>query len=116
VQYILKNDSPLNLSGLFMIELDLAVAETRHHKHLMTVYAHDNRTESGIEGGHFDEVKFTLDANENPSISVFPVLCNRSEGAQNRTEPEGVRVFLYWKVDLGPNFEMEKMAFLKLDT
>jgi len=128
VQYILKNDSPLNLSGIFMIELDLAVAETRHHKHLMTVYAHDNRTESGIEGGHFDDVswmqlddpetgvKFTLDANENPSISVFPVLCNRSEGAQNRTEPEGVRVFLYWKVDLGPNFEMEKMAFLKLDT
>ncbi len=128
VQYILKNDSPLNLSGIFMIELDLAVAETRHNKHLMTVYAHDNRKESVIENGHFDDVswmqlddpetgvKFTLDANENPSISVFPVLCTTEASTHPRTVIEGVRVFLYWKVDLGPSFEMEKMAFLKIDT
>jgi len=111
-----------------MIELDLAMAETRHDKHLMTVYARDIRKESGIEAGHYDDVswmqlddpetgvKFTLDTNENPSVSVFPVVCNHPEGMHPRTVTEGVRVFLYWKVDLGPNFETEKMAFLKLDT
>jgi len=128
VQYILKNDSPLNLSGIFMIELDLAIAETRHNRHIMTVYARDNRNEGSIEIGHFDDVswmqlddpetgvKFTLDTNENPSISVFPVTCVRTDGTHPRKAPEGVRIFLYWKVDLGPNFETEKMAFLKLDT
>jgi hypothetical protein len=127
VQYILKNDSPLNLSGVFMIELDLSLAETRRMVPGLTVYAHDARQETSVDTGHYDDVswlliddreagvKFTLDTNENPSVSIFPILWK----GKNATEPinmlEGVRIFLYWKVDLGPNYEMEKMAFLKID-
>jgi alpha-amylase/alpha-mannosidase (GH57 family) len=127
VQYILKNDSPLALSGNFLIELDLAVTRTRQHEPLMTVYAHDQRADSRITEGQFDDVswiqlsdldsgvRFTVDANENPSVSVLPITCSGSsdEGAPARCE--GTRLFLSWKVDLGPGYEMEKMVFLKID-
>ncbi len=128
VQYILKNDSPLNLSGVFLIELDLAIPETKLHSQIMTVYSRDNRQESKIQSGSFEDVswmqiddpengvKFTLDANENPSVVVRPVLCANPKSSDGSTGIEGIRVFLSWKVDLGPNYEMEKMAFLKIDT
>jgi hypothetical protein len=127
VQYILKNDSPLNLSGNFLIELDLAVARTRHHEPLMTVYANETRADSRITEGHFEDVswlqlsdldsgvRFTLDANENPSISIFPVRCADTGSLDESASPEGTRLFLSWKVDLGPGYEMEKMVFLKIE-
>jgi hypothetical protein len=127
VQYILKNDSPLNLSGIFLIELDLSLPEIRQKEQIVTVYAHEIRQECHIETGHFDDVswlqiddpengvKFTLDANENPSVSVFPVLAALSLSGKHKPTA-GLRIFQYWKVELGPNYEMEKMVFLKIDT
>jgi len=126
VQYILKNESPLNLSGIFLIEVDLALAENRHANPFMAVYAHDTRQESCIRPASFDdvswlmindpdsEVTFTLDANEPPSVTVVPLGCTGSEPPVDN-KPAGVRLFLFWKVDLGPNYEMEKMVFLKVN-
>ena len=116
VQYILKNESPLNLSGIFMIELDLLVSEHRGRKPGLAVYARDFRKEGPLQTIHEEDVswiqiddaetgvKFTLDANENPSITVLPV------------DGEGLRAFLWWKAELSPNYEMEKMVFFKIDT
>lgn len=127
VQYILKNDSPLNLSGVFAIEINLSVAETKQQSQIMSVCSHDLRKEGSIESGTFEDVswmqiddpetgiKFTLDSNENATISVFPIVCDATV-ANTSSFVEGVRLILYWKVDLGPNYEMEKMAFLKIDT
>ncbi|HNY15834.1 MAG TPA: DUF1926 domain-containing protein [Treponemataceae bacterium] len=127
VQYILKNDSPLALSGNFLIELDLAVTRTRQHDPLMTVYAHDQRADSRITEGQFDDVswiqlsdldsgvRFTVDANENPSVSVLPIMCSGSAEGDAAGHCGGTRLFLSWKVDLGPGYEMEKMVFLKID-
>ncbi len=127
VQYILKNDSPLALSGNFLIELDFAVSRSRQHEPLMTVYAHDQRADSRIIEGHYDDVswiqlsdldagvRFTVDANENPSVSLIPVQCPKAGESDAQVYCEGTRLFLSWKVDLGPGYEMEKMVFLKID-
>lgn len=127
VQYILKNDSPLTLSGIFMIELDFAVSETKTKAPVMTIYTHENRQESSLTAGTFEDVswiqitdpeakvKFTLDANENPTISVLPVSRVGRDCGDGKNKLDGARVFVYWKVDLSPNYEMEKMIFLKID-
>lgn len=115
VQYILKNESPLTLSGIFAVELDIAASENRGRKPQLAVYARDYRKDGPVQKMHEDDVswiqledtdakvKFTLEANENPSVTVIPV------------DGEGVRIFLYWRVDLGPNYETEKLVFLKTD-
>ena len=127
VQYILKNDSPLALSGNFLIELDLALTRARQHEPLMTVYAHDQRADSRITEGQFDDVswiqlsdldsgvRFTVDANENPSVSVLPITCSPAAEGDTSAHCEGTRLFLSWKIDLGPGYEMEKMVFLKIE-
>lgn len=119
VQYILKNESPFNLSGIFMIELDLAVTGLRNKTPLMTVYACDSRKDSMIERARYDDVewiqvtdsdngvKFTVEPNENTSFMTIPVTDDVTCG---------VRLFLYWKTDLGANYETEKTVFLKIDS
>ena len=120
VQYILKNESPLNLSGSFMIELEPSLTGMRSKAPLMTVYAHDTRRDSFVEDAHNDDVawillsdtdsgvKFTIEPNENAALVIVPV--------RNELSVASVRVFLYWKVDLGPSYETEKMVFLKIDS
>lgn len=127
VQYILKNDSPLALSGIFLVELDMAFSKNRHKPSLMTVYAHEARQDSAIRrdscqsiewlqiSDNGSGVKFTLEANESPSFIMKPVHCNEPcEGSEQA--PEGACVYLYWKVELGPNFETEKTVFLNVES
>lgn len=120
VQYILKNESPLNLSGSFMIELEPSLTGIRGKAPLMTVYAHDTRRDSFVEDAHYDDVawlflsdtdsgvKFTVEPNENAALVIVPT--------RDEISVTSARVFLYWKVDLGPNYETEKMVFLKIDS
>ena len=103
------------------------MTRTRQHDPLMTVYAHDQRADSRITEGQFDDVswiqlsdldscvRFTVDANENPSVSVLPIMCSGSAEGDAAGHCGGTRLFLSWKVDLGPGYEMEKMVFLKID-
>lgn len=115
VQYILKNESPFPLSGIFMIELDIALSAALLKNPVMAVYTEDARKEGPIEQCTYDDVswirlddvetgtRFTLDSNENPTATIVPdnnLLCTR--------------IYLSWKVELSPNFETEKMAFLKI--
>lgn len=115
VQYILKNESPFPLSGIFATELDLAITSESEKKPIMAVYTEDIRKESPIETSTFEDVswirfddpetgvRFTLDSNENPTATVIPVSSSLS-----------TKVFLSWKVELSPNYETEKMVFLKI--
>lgn len=116
VQYILKNDSPFNISGIFLIEIDLALQGFKNMIPTMAAYAQDNRIEGIAEQSSFSDLSwirlddpesgshFTFEANENPQATLVPIL-----------DKGGVRLYLYWKVELGPNFETEKMLFLKID-
>jgi hypothetical protein len=94
----------------------------------MTVYAHENRQDRIVSTDHFTDVSwirldesasgthFTIDANENPSISVYAITRPGDGFDHKRIRYESARVFLYWKVDLSPNYETEKMVFLKINS
>ncbi|HHU36163.1 MAG TPA: DUF1926 domain-containing protein [Treponema sp.] len=129
VQYILKNDSPLKLTGVFVTELDFSLINGKKNKQPeIVVYSEDIRKESGVIQAGFDDVSWiqlldpcsnctmTIEANENPSVSVFPIILeSKTLGSKEKTQKiDGVRVFLYWKVDLSSNYETEKTVFLKL--
>ena len=128
VQYILKNESPLNLSGVFMIEIDPIPILNPNKIPLMTVYTNDNRRDSVLESAFYPDVswiqvsdmdtgvKFTLDANENPSFISLPVFYPSLNSENKNSAINGYRLFLYWKVELGPGYETEKMVFLKIES
>ena len=127
VQYILKNESPFNLVGNFMIELDFALTQNRNHAPVVSIYAHDTRQDSIIQTTQLTDVswlriddsvsgaRFTIESNENPSLFMIPIFSPEDESLSESDILEGVRVFLFWKVDIGPSFETEKMVFLKID-
>ncbi len=127
VQYILKNESPINLSGYFVIALDLAISALGTPSPGITLYAEEVRVEATMDSQTFNDVswmqiddveyrvKFTLEANENPSIHYAPILSPVTDGGKQKTESRGTRILLYWKTELGPGYEMEKMVFFTID-
>jgi hypothetical protein len=98
-----------------MIELDLAISPESPKEPVMAVYTEDVRKEGPIETCTYDDVswirlddqetgtRFTLDSNENSTATIIPIHDTLS-----------TKVFLSWNVELSPNFETEKMVFLKI--
>jgi len=120
VQYILKNESPLNLAGSFATSVDLAVTETRGNPPAVSLYTGENRFEGPVESLVRDDVewiriddgetrsRFTLEPNENAFVTLVPY--RSTEGTL-----VALRLYLHWNVELGPNYETEKTVFLKID-
>ena len=129
VQYILKNDSPFNLSAHFVVEIDIALEETDAIAPSLSLYdcEENQKKERSITTDVFNKVswiqledpegkiQFTMEANEVPGLIIVPVygICKREMQAAEQTIC-GVRMFFYWKTDLNPNYETEKMLFLKI--
>lgn len=124
VQYILKNESPINLSGYFMTELDLALPAGEGTPTAVSLFSQETRIEVSPDFGTWQDVawiqiddtanrvKFTIEANENPSVTIASIGCtDKCQGAGSC----GLRVLLYWKTELGPGYETEKMLFVKID-
>ena len=129
VQYILKNDSPFNLSSYFVVEIDIALEETDSVMPSLSLYdcEENQKKECSITTDVFNKVswilledpegkiQFTMEANEVPGLIVVPVygMCKKeTETIEQRIH--GVRMFFYWKADLNSNYETEKMLFLKI--
>lgn len=129
VQYILKNDSPFNLSAYYVVEIDIAVEENDSVMPSLSLYdCEENRKkERSITTDIFNKVswvqledpegkiQFTMEANEVPGLIVIPVygICKKEAKTVDQTT-HGIRMFFYWKIDLNPNYETEKMLFLKI--
>ena len=129
VQYILKNDSPFNLSAYYVVEIDIAVEETDSIMPSLSLYdCEENRKkERSITTDIFNKVswvqledpegkiQFTMEANEVPGLIVIPVygICKKEAKTVDQMT-RGIRMFFYWKIDLNPNYETEKMLFLKI--
>ena len=129
VQYILKNDSPFNLSAYFVVEIDIALDETDSITPSLSLYdcEENQKKERSITTDVFNKVswiqiedpegkiQFTTEANEVPGLIVIPIygICKRaSETAEQLIC--GIRMFFYWRTDLNPNYETEKLLFLKI--
>ncbi len=124
VQFILKNESPLNLSGIFMTELDFILSPAKKKAPSVSVFSGESR-HSG-EPGDFsfekaewilicdsdDLAKFKIEANENADIITCaePYVPSSPESFY-----KVLKVFLHWQVDLSPGYETEKTVFLTLE-
>ena len=129
VQYILKNDSPFNLSAYFVVEIDIALEETDTITPSLSLYdcEENQKKERSITTDVFNKVswiqledpegkvQFTMEANEVPGLIVVPVygICKRASETVEQLI-RGVRMFFYWRADLNPNYETEKLLFLKI--
>ncbi len=129
VQYILKNDSPFNLSAYFAVEIDIAAGETEMFMPSLSLYdcEENQKKERIIAADVFNKVswvqledpegktQFTMEANEIPGLIVIPVYdLKQTEQGVHQQLIRGVRFFFYWKTDLNPNYETEKLLFLKI--
>ena len=129
VQYILKNDSPFKLSSYFVVEIDIALEETDSITPSLSLYdcEENQKKERSITTDVFNKVswiqledpegkiQFTVEANEVPGLIVIPVygICKKvSETVEQVIR--GVRMFFYWQTDLNPNYETEKLLWLKI--
>ncbi len=128
VQYILKNDSPFNLSGFFMVEVDIALDSAGNLQPELSVFAENEKKSSEITRETFNQVswvqlddpdgktQFTMEANEVPNLIIVPVYKNVPEQDGTFIEVlKGLRSFFYWKTDLNANYETEKILFLKVN-
>ena len=129
VQYILKNDSPFNLSAYFVVEIDIALEETDSIAPSLSLYdcEENQKKERNITTDVFNKVswiqledpegkmQFTMEANEVPGLIVIPVygMCKRAAEPVKQLI-RGVRMFFYWRTDLSPNYETEKLLWLKI--
>lgn len=125
VQYILKNDSPFNLSAYFMVELDIALEQDGNAEPRLSVYDGVSKQEWKVAAATFQniswvqltepagEVQFTMEANEVPALITVPIWESDPLKAGKRSI-RGIRLFFYWKADLNPGYETEKMLFLKI--
>ena len=118
IQFILKNDSPMNLSGVFGTGLHFALTPHKRNAPAVSLFSCEARrsvpqgvsefpqTEwiliSDSDGG----VEFNIEANENPAAVMRFSLC----------EGDFLGVLLYWQVALSPSYETEKTVFLTIRT
>ena len=124
VQYILKNESPFNLSAYFMVEIDLAVSRIERKVPSVSVYADDQKYEASQIKNIFSKVSwiqieepegktvFTIESNEAAELIILPIYEKISEA---KNPIMGLRNLFYWKVDLNSGFETEKLLFFKVD-
>ncbi|EPF48115.1 hypothetical protein HMPREF1222_00379 [Treponema vincentii F0403] len=129
VQYILKNDSPFNLSAYFVVEIDIALEETDSITPSLSLYdcEENQKKERSITTDVFNKVswiqledpegkiQFTIEANEVPGFIVIPVYGICKKGSETVEQLiRGVRMFFYWRTDLNSNYETEKLLFFKI--
>ena len=124
VQYILKNESPFNLSAYFMVEIDISVSPIENKSPIVSVYADDQKYEASQEKNIFSKVSwvqieesegktiFTVESNELAGCIILPIYEKISDA---KNPIMGLRNLFYWRVDLNSGFETEKLLFFKVD-
>ncbi len=126
IQFILKNDSPMNLSGIFATALHFVLASPKKAEPAVSVFSCEAKHVvpqglseypqaewiliSDFDGG----AEFKIEANENPGVAL------RFSGEQDAVESgssvrgKALSIFLYWQADLSPGYETEKTVFLTI--
>ncbi|MBQ5491834.1 MAG: DUF1926 domain-containing protein [Treponema sp.] len=126
VQYILKNDSPLPLKALFVVESNFAqtvFADTPQSEYEAEL-VHDNQREelslnktTGYDSGvstllltnAANKTSFVFEPNENSGFALLPVQFKRPhKDIQPVQTSETFCVSFFWDVDLPAGREMEK--------
>lgn len=114
VQYILKNDSSVFLSGSFCTEFTLFLFKNANKVPSAVIFSHGNKSEVVLDGTACSEVtwlqiadaqgktKLNISSNEAISIAIVPVKL------QDETLV-GAKLYLYWHFNLIEKGETEKL-------
>ncbi|MDR1747617.1 MAG: DUF1926 domain-containing protein [Spirochaetaceae bacterium] len=128
VQYILKNDSPLPLTGCFAVESNLSLPRHTQQDQIIEVISGDAREEvlpdmayrrdDGVSYTHVydsqNNIQFVFEPNEDAGIAISPLVINRPAGDSAGPVYQATNVIFHWKVDLVAGYEMEKTLFFKI--
>ena len=132
IQYILKNESPLSLNGIFVVESNFAKTEfDSSNKTQYTTELIENNNRKILEGDKsfnsnngisvvqitdsLDNSSFVFEPNEDAGFMCTPITFSRPDGSLKI--PEATKTFtaaLYWNVDLAAGMEMEKTINLSV--
>ena len=123
VQYIIKNESPLSLDGVFVVECNLAQPDSSPFYTQEFVAAGKRMSINGYEQPYTvlpevsvmqvadssNGLSFILEPNENCRVTTAPVIYRRPAAA-GRISDAGMSYMLslFWDVHLGPGMEIEK--------
>lgn len=125
VQFILKNESPFNLSGVFVEELDVILSGKKKRAPSVSVFSGERKQDGSPGGFQFDKAEwiviydsenqatFKIEANETPGLITRATPYTDSTDVSS---PKILSVFLHWQVDLSPGYETEKTVFLTVES
>ncbi len=118
VQYIIKNESPLPIKGIFAVESNLVLTQKGPEDRSVEIISNDTHESVAFESENFrpkdvsciqisdesTETAFIFEPNENAGILISPLY--------DREEPVSTCATLFWNVDMPAGYEIEKTLFL----
>ena len=127
VQYILKNESPFPVDGIFIVEstfpqtnfsrpmktgqyeLELVLDENRKEVSGNAPFSADGGVSMLRVTDKGGKMQFNFEPNEESGLVVMPLQFNRPDGAENIVPcSTSVAVSFFWKVNMAPNRAIEK--------
>jgi len=142
VQYFLKNDSLVNLTGNFVVSLALAFEVSSKKRSRLSVCSKEVMREIAVEEfaskrcdapctascvswvqieGVEGKMKFMIELNEAASVMILPIYgqnCRENVFEKNEDSCSdsmiGTRLLFYWPIKLKPLRDTEKMVFFKV--
>ncbi len=118
VQYIIKNESPLPIKGIFAVESNLVLPQKGPADRSVEIISNDTHESVAFESENFrpkdvsciqisdesTETAFIFEPNENAGILISPLYDNEI--------PVSTCATLFWNVDMPAGYEIEKTLFL----
>ncbi len=127
VQFILKNDSPMNLSGIFATALNFMLSIPKKTEPAISVFSCETRQNVSLGLSEYPQTEwilisdsdggteFKIEANENPDAALcFSGGGSESKSALSVAMGKTLSVFLCWQTELSPGYETEKTVFLTI--
>ncbi len=122
VTYILKNESPMEMKGHFLVENTLAVPYQEADKRTIDVITNDSKIQTATDQevwrdgdislvqltDKVTEMSFVFQTNENASLKIQPLYIGSVCAATN--------CGFFWGFDLPPQYTTEKTLFLTIKT
>lgn len=127
VQYILKNESPLQLKAKFAIESNLSITQLDDSQNIdLVILGNVNKMDCLKPCVHHNSVSllkitdpksnntFIFEPNEDSGISIQPLTISRELDGKLDTFFQGTNFSFFWDLNIAPGYEVEKMLFLNI--
>lgn len=127
VQYIIKNEGPLQLKAKFAIESNLSITQLNDTQNIdLVILGNVNKIDCTKNCVHHNSVNllkitdpksnnaFIFEPNEDSGISIQPLTISREFESKLDTFFQGTNFSFFWDLNIAPGYEVEKMLFLNI--